>query len=336
MPDRPASTPEPARGAPSCREAFQALREAVAATVVGQHALLERLLVAVLADGHLLVEGVPGLAKTTAVRALADALGLGFRRIQFTPDMIPGDITGSEILQPAEGRFRFVPGPVFHELVLADEINRAPPKVQSALLEAMEERQVTVAGHTRALPEPFLVMATQNPLEQEGTYPLPEAQLDRFLMKVELGYPSQEEELEILRRHTRSWRGEPPSRSPAVSPGADGVLAARREVAAVYLDPMLERYIVALVHATRDPGPWDPEAARWLERGASPRACLALARAARARAWLEGRDHVEPDDLLALAPDVLRHRLRLGFAAQAEGITPGQAVDRLLEAVPVP
>ncbi|KAF0192450.1 MAG: MoxR-like ATPase [Gammaproteobacteria bacterium] len=314
---------------------FDALRRHLEHAIVGQHALVERLLISLLADGHLLVEGLPGLAKTTAVRALASGLAMRFQRIQFTPDMIPGDITGTDIFVPRDGHFEFVEGPVFSDVILADEINRAPPKVQSALLEAMQERQVTVGTTTRALPPVFLVMATQNPIDHEGTYPLPEAQLDRFLLKVQLGYPTQDEELEILRRVSRQLASDTAA---AVLPvlGSDDVLAARHAVNGIYLDAMLERYIVALVAATRDPSPWDAELGQWLERGASPRATLALARAGKARAWLHGRDFVEPGDLLELAHDVLNHRIAPSFTARAEGINAARIIERLLDIVPVP
>jgi len=331
------------------RHSIAALKDHLKKTIVGQQRLVDRLLITVLTEGHLLVEGVPGLAKTTAVRTLAGGMALRFQRIQFTPDMIPGDITGTDIFVPADGHFRFIEGPIFHEVVLADEINRAPPKVQSALLEAMQEHQVTVAGTTHALPEVFLVMATQNPIEQEGTYPLPEAQLDRFIMKVELNYPNADEELEILNRETARLRQSiNASHTPPLPPGegrgegiqsatsADDILAARNAVNQLYIDPMLERYIVTLVGATREPTRWDDELATWLSRGASPRATLAIARCARARAYLAERDFVEPADILDVAADVLNHRIGMSFTARAEGIKPTQAVMRILERVPVP
>jgi MoxR-like ATPase len=312
-----------------------ALKDHLQRTIVGQQRLVDRLLITILTEGHLLVEGVPGLAKTTAVRTLAGGMALRFQRIQFTPDMIPGDITGTDIFVPADGHFRFIEGPIFHEIVLADEINRAPPKVQSALLEAMQEHQVTVAGTTRQLPEVFLVMATQNPIEQEGTYPLPEAQLDRFIMKVELDYPNADEELEILKRDTTRLRGGDSALAQAALLSAD-ILAARHAVNQLYIDPMLERYIVTLVGATRDPKRWDDELAAWLSRGASPRATLALARCARARAYLAERDFVEPADILDVAADVLNHRIGMSFTARAEGVKPARAVARILERVPIP
>lgn len=311
------------------------LRARLQRDIIGQTALIDRLLVAVLTGGHVLLEGLPGLAKTTAVRVLAGGMALGFQRIQFTPDMIPGDITGSDIFLPQDGRFQFAPGPIFNEIILADEINRAPPKVQSALLEAMQERQVTVGGATRPLPGVFMVIATQNPLEQEGTYPLPEAQLDRFQMKVRIGYPSAEDELGILRLARGAAAGPRATPAdPALTAGA--VLELRDAVDGIYLDEMLERYIVALVGATREPTRWDAELADWLTRGASPRATLALAHTARAQALLAGRDFVEPDDILQLAPDVLNHRIGLGFAARAAGVTPDQAIERIVACVPIP
>ena len=314
---------------------FAALRAHLEQTIVGQSALIDYLLIGILADGHLLLEGLPGLAKTTAVRTLADGMALRFARIQFTPDLIPGDITGSDIFLPQEGRFRFVEGPIFNEVILADEINRAPPKVQSALLEAMQERQVTASGVTRPLEPVFLVIATQNPIEQEGTYSLPEAQMDRFLMKVTVQYPNADEELEILRReNARLTSVSRETSSAALTPKE--VLEARRQVNAIYMDDMLARYIVAVVSATRNPTPWPTPASEWFARGASPRATLALARAARARAFLRDRDFVEPGDILDLAFPVLNHRVALSFRAKAEGITTLQAINTLLEHIPVP
>jgi MoxR-like ATPase len=315
---------------------IERLRVHLQHTVIGQQRLLDRLLIAVLTGGHVLIEGLPGLAKTTAVRTLAGGLALGFQRIQFTPDMIPGDITGSDIFLPQDGQFQFIPGPVFNEIILADEINRAPPKVQSALLEAMQERQVTVGGTTRALPAIFLVIATQNPIEQEGTYPLPEAQLDRFQMKVRIDFPPAEDELKILHleRDRRAGAAEPAPADPVLA--ATEVLELRRVIDRLYLDEMLERYIIVLVGATREPARWDAELAEWLTRGASPRASLALAHTARAQAVLAGRDFVEPDDILQLAPDVLNHRIGLSFAARAAGVTAEQVIERIVACVPIP
>ncbi|HEB62843.1 MAG TPA: MoxR family ATPase [Gammaproteobacteria bacterium] len=317
------------------REYFTALQSHLEQQIIGQSALLERLLITALTGGHILVEGPPGLAKTTAVRTLAHSMALHFQRIQFTPDMIPGDITGSDIFIPQEGHFQFIKGPIFHEIILADEINRAPPKVQSALLEAMEERQVTVGGTTRKLPPVFMVMATQNPIEQEGTYPLPEAQLDRFLMKFKLTYPTEDHELTILQQHNQQLR-EPATSKIEASLTPDQLLEVRNKINAIYIDEMLERYIVTLVNATRTPEQWDDEVSAWIERGASPRATLALAHASRARAYLHGRDFVEPADIIDLAYDILNHRITLSFAARTENITCKQAIKRLVEKVPVP
>lgn len=322
------------------QNALTALKAHIENTLVGQTVLVECLLISVLANGHLLVEGVPGLAKTTAVRALAEGIAARFQRIQFSPDLIPGDITGTDIFIPNEGRFRFVEGPIFNDIILADEINRAPPKVQTALLEAMQEQQVTVGGVTRKLSPVFLVMATQNPIEQEGTYPLPEAQLDRFLMKVELDYPTTTEELEILRRDSARLQGAGTDTGTTTTPHApwtsQHIMEARTAVNYIYMDQMLERYIVTLVGATRDATRWDDQAPRWLARGASPRATLALAHAARARAYLRERDFVEPGDIMDLAYHVLNHRIALSFAARADGVTRQQIITRLLDKIPMP
>ncbi len=317
----------------SLQQTFSDLKQHLAEQIIGQHALVERLLIALLADGHLLVEGAPGLAKTTAIKALASCLAGDFHRIQFTPDLLPSDVTGSEIFRPETGQFEFQRGPVFHNLVLADEINRAPAKVQSALLEAMGERQVSVGMRTFPLPEPFMVMATQNPIEQEGTYPLPEAQLDRFLMHVLIGYPESSAEraiLHLVRRQSQEPHPVAPDRL-----DAQQVNAARAAVADVYMASGVEDYVLALVLSTRDPQAVDDDLARWLSFGVSPRGTIALDRCSRARAWLEGRDYVTPDDVRALAPDVLRHRLILSYEAEAAGITPDHAIQRLLERVPV-
>ena len=314
---------------------FLQLRQHLEQTIIGQGALLDRLVIGLLTGGHLLLEGAPGLAKTTAVKALAAGVHAGFQRVQFTPDLMPGDLTGSDIFDPREHAFRFVEGPIFHEIVLADEINRAPPKVQSALLEAMAEHQVTVGGVTRRLPELFLVLATQNPLEHGGTYPLPEAQLDRFMLHVNLDYPSMEEELLILQRDRRLHYGEDqPVPDTPLLPAA--VLQARREVAEIHIEPVLERYVVTLVTATRNLGQLRPEWSEYVEVGASPRASIALLRAASALAYLRNRDYVIPEDILALAPDVLRHRIIPGYTAQAEGIDRDAIIRGLVEAVPVP
>jgi MoxR-like ATPase len=316
------------------------LLDEVGRVVVGQRALLEGLLVGLLSGGHVLVEGVPGLAKTTAVRTLAQALGLGFRRVQFTPDLLPGDLLGTPVYLPEEHRFVVRRGPIFTPVLLADEINRAPAKVQSALLEAMEEHQVTIGDESLPLPEPFFVMATQNPIEHEGTYPLPEAQIDRFLLKLVVPYPSAEEELEIATGDGR--------RPAAVAPVADAsrVEAMRRAAAAVYVADAVADYAVRLVRATREPGaagarvrgPGDAEraASGLVAVGASPRASLFLLRAARARALLDGRDWATPHDVKRVAPDVLRHRVLLTYEAEADGVPPDAVVDAVLAAVATP
>lgn len=317
------------------QEAFRALRRHLEQVIVGQPRLLDRLMICLLTGGHLLLEGPPGLAKTTAVNTLASGVHASFQRIQFTPDLMPGDLTGSDVFDPREDAFRFVPGPLFHEIVLADEINRAPPKVQSALLEAMAEHQVTVGGTTRRLPDLFVVMATQNPLEQSGTYPLPEAQLDRFLLHTVLDYPTAEEELEILRRDRgRHYGSDPDDFESTLKPGT--VLAARREVAEVHVEDVIERYVVALVGATRRLGEIDPDWSGFLMAGASPRASIALLRAASALAYLRERDYVIPDDVLEVAPDVLRHRLVPGYAAAAAQVSVDAMVRRILDSVPAP
>src|SRR5690606_1779422 len=318
-------------------DAFRALRDALTAEIVGQAHLVGSLLVALLADGLLLVEGAPGLAKTSAIRALAARLDAGFARLQFTPDLLPADLTGTEVWRPQDGRFEFQPGPVFHPLLLADEINRAPAKVQSALLEAMGERQVTVGGKTWPLPELFLVMATQNPIEQEGTFPLPEAQLDRFLMYVRVGYPDASAEAEILRLARERARNALDHQLPQPRrlPLAD-VFAARAAVLELHLAPQLERYLIELVLASRDAARYDADLARRIAWGASPRGSIALERCARAHAWLAGRDFVTPEDVRAIAPDVLRHRVLPSYEATAEGWDGDRLVAELLERVPVP
>ena len=318
-------------------DAFRALREDLSREIVGQAGMIERLLIALLADGHLLVEGAPGLAKTTAIRALASRLEADFARVQFTPDLLPADLTGTEVWRPQDGRFEFQPGPIFHPILLADEINRAPAKVQSALLEAMGERQVTVGRQTYPLPALFLVMATQNPIEQEGTFPLPEAQLDRFLMHVRIGYPRVDAETEILRLARERARDvlQAASHAPARMPQAH-VFAARAAVLDLHFAPALERYLVEIVLASRDAGRYDAALARRIAWGASPRGSIALERCARARAWLEGRDFVTPEDVRAVAPDVLRHRVLPSYEATAEGWDGERLVSELLRLVPLP
>ena len=308
------------------------LREWLANKIVGQEHLIERLMIALLADGHLLVEGAPGLAKTKAIKTLSEGLEADFHRVQFTPDLLPADITGSDIYRPQQGTFEFQAGPLFHNLVLADEINRAPAKVQSALLEAMAERQISVGKNTYPLPDLFLVMATQNPIEQEGTYPLPEAQMDRFLMHILVDYPAPETERAILAL----------SRQEALNEAGTGIeplpqktlFAARQAVNQIHMTEAVEEYLVQLILATRNSESYGGDLAQWLDYGASPRATIALDRCSRSLAWMEGRDFVTPDDIRAVAHDVLRHRLILSFEAEANGITANQVIDKLLDTVP--
>ncbi len=302
--------------------------------IIGQERLVRRLLMALLCDGHLLVEGAPGLAKTRAVKDLAAGVEGDFHRIQFTPDLLPSDVTGTEVFHPETRTFAFQQGPVFHNLLLADEINRAPAKVQSALLEAMAEHQVSVGRQTFALPDLFLVMATQNPIEQEGTYPLPEAQLDRFLLHVRVDYPDVVAEQRILRLVRGEDRGEVATKPPVELRQAD-LFAARREVLGVHMADPVETYLVQLVMATRQPERWGEDLARWIEFGASPRATLALDRCARAGAWLDGRDFVTPDDVREVFHDALRHRVILSFEAEAAGVDADALLSALVDRVPV-
>jgi MoxR-like ATPase len=319
----------------SVKEEIRQLRDYLHSRIVGQLVLVDRLLMALLADGHLLVEGAPGLAKTRAIKVLGEGIEGDFHRIQFTPDLLPADLTGTEIYRPQDGSFAFQKGPLFHNLVLADEINRAPAKVQSALLEAMAERQITVGRTTYRLPDLFLVMATQNPIEQEGTYPLPEAQLDRFLMHVRIDYPAPAEEMAILAlAHSEAREREAPR--PARRVTQETIFAARREVLDVYMADNLEQYLVQLVLATRNPAAYGDDVAGWLQYGASPRATISLDRCARVQAWLDGRDFVTPDDIQAVAPDVLRHRIILNYEAEAEGITPDRVIGEILARIAVP
>ena len=315
------------------QQGFARLKEALQQQIIGQPHLVERLLICLLSDGHLLVEGAPGLAKTKAINALAERIEGDFKRIQFTPDLLPGDITGTEIYRPQQQTFDFQAGPIFHNLILADEINRAPAKVQSALLEAMAERQVTVGGVTRPLSSLFMVMATQNPIEQEGTYPLPEAQLDRFVMHVVIDYPDSEAEQKIL----RLARGEAMQQqnSDDTKLSQDMVFSARQQVLNLHMSDAVEQYLVQLVMASRRPEPYGKDLASWIEYGASPRGTIALDRCARAHAWLNGRDYVSPDDVQAVAHDVLRHRLLLSFEAEASGMTVNKVINELLQRVPV-
>jgi MoxR-like ATPase len=315
------------------QERVSAVTQWLSKRIIGQEILLERLMTALLCGGHLLVEGAPGLAKTRAIKELAGAVDGDFHRIQFTPDLLPSDVTGTEIYRPEDGSFKFQRGPVFHNLLLADEVNRAPAKVQSALLEAMAEHQVSVGRETFRLPELFLVMATQNPIEQEGTYPLPEAQLDRFLMHVNVYYPDEASETDILhlvRRETteRVREVQAPYRLTE-----EDIFAARQSILAMYMAEPIERYIVALTMASREAR---GELSEWLEFGASPRGTIAMDQCSRTLAWLDGRDFVTPDDVQAIAHDVLRHRLILSFDAEAQGVTPDDVIDILINQVPVP
>ncbi|MDD2860082.1 MAG: MoxR family ATPase [Acidiphilium sp.] len=314
--------------------AIAILRAQLGQTIVGQHALLDRLTLALLTGGHLLVEGLPGLAKTTAVKTLAAAVHASFQRIQFTPDLLPGDLTGTDIFLPAEGTMRFSPGPLFHDIILADEINRAPAKVQAALLEAMQERQITIGGVTRAVPALFMVMATQNPLEQSGTYALPEAQLDRFLMQVVLDYPSEAEERLILDIQIDQRATSSPLETVPLDTAT--MLAARHEVRQVHLASALRHYIVELVRATRDPGALVPSLAGTVEAGGSPRAVLSLAHGAQALAYLRGRDFVLPDDILELAADTLRHRIVLTLDAEMQGISRDHLITSVINTLKIP
>ena len=322
----------------STQSAIIELKTYIAQHIIGQERLVDRLLIALLADGHLLVEGPPGLAKTRAIKVLGDGIECDFHRVQFTPDLLPADLTGTEVYRPQDGSFKFQQGPLFHHLVLADEINRAPAKVQSALLEAMAERQITIGRETYPLPELFLVMATQNPLEQEGTYPLPEAQLDRFLMHVTITYPLEADEKSILhlaREEARSAGTDKKLSSHHIVRQQD-VFDARDAVLDLYLSDDLEQYLLEIVLATRKPAAYGDDLAGWLEYGASPRATIALDRCARAHAWLAGRDYVGPDDIQAIAPDVLRHRIILNYEAAADGITADRFVTELISRIAVP
>lgn len=306
-------------------------------SVIGQDDVVERLLIALLANGNVLLEGLPGLAKTRAVKSLAQTLEAGLSRIQFTPDLLPSDVTGTEIYQntPEGGTFKFQPGPIFNNLVLADEINRAPAKVQAALLEAMEERQVTVAGTTHKLPNLFMVLATQNPIEQEGTYPLPEAQMDRFLMKIYIDYPTQESEKQVIRLVRREEKQEKAELGEKVTVPQAVIFAARREIQDVHVSEAIETYITDLIFATRYPDRYSAELKTWIQVGASPRGSLSLDKASRVQAWMQGRNFVTPDDVRAIAKDVLRHRITPSYEAEADRISTDQLVEELLKLVAV-
>jgi MoxR-like ATPase len=320
---------------------FESARVQLGNQILGQRHLTDRLLIALLSDGHLLVEGAPGLAKTRAIKSLAGLIDSDFHRVQFTPDLLPSDLTGTDIYDPQQAIFKFQKGPLFHNIILADEINRAPAKVQSALLEAMAERQITIGKTTHPLPELFMVMATQNPIEQEGTYPLPEAQLDRFLLHVNVDYPStdvesrimelaHDEALQMVQGRTRL------DDSNNVKISTSEINAAREETLNIFLSQPIQEYIVQLILATRNPQAYNPELKNWIEYGASPRGSIGLERVARAHAWLSGRDFVSPDDVQSMIHDALRHRLILSFSAEAEGIDTDHVISRLLELVPVP
>ena len=321
----------------SVAEQFQKLEAHASGLIIGQAHLINRMLIALLCDGHLLVEGAPGLAKTRAIKVLADSIEGDFHRLQFTPDLLPADLTGTDIYRPQEGTFEFRKGPLFHNLILADEINRAPAKVQSALLEAMEERQISVGDKSYPLESLFMVMATQNPIEQEGTYPLPEAQLDRFLLHVVVGYPSVADERRILvlnRNEAKQARRD--MFQPPELLSMESIMQARQDILNLHLAPELEEYIVNVVVATRNPGAVDPAFEGQVQYGASPRACMGIDRGARAHAWLAGRDFVGPEDIQAVAPDVLRHRLVLSFEAEADGVDADSVIRGVLDGVGVP
>ena len=314
-------------------EGIKELRNRVQTSIIGQEDVITRILIGLLTDGNVLLEGLPGLAKTRAVKSLASHLSCKLRRIQFTPDLLPSDITGTEIYQPdSQEKFFFQPGPIFSNLVLADEINRAPAKVQAALLEAMEERQVSVAGKTHKMEPLFMVLATENPIEQEGTYPLPEAQLDRFILKILIGYPSDADEIRIMRL-VREETGKPPA---VVEPLAQQVIFdARKEIGAVRVSPPAEKYMADIVSATRNPGKLNDDLKKWISYGASPRGTIALDKCSRASAWLDGRDYVTPDDIRSIAHGVLRHRIILSYSANAEGLHADAVIDEVLKNVAV-
>ncbi|MDH3336881.1 MAG: MoxR family ATPase [Gammaproteobacteria bacterium] len=321
----------------SVAEQFQQLEAHASSLIIGQSHLINRMLIALLCDGHLLVEGAPGLAKTRAIKVLAESIEGNFHRLQFTPDLLPADLTGTDIYRPQEGTFEFRKGPLFHNLILADEINRAPAKVQSALLEAMEERQITVGDRSYGLDDLFMVMATQNPIEQEGTYPLPEAQLDRFLLHVEVGYPTTEDERRILvLNRDEAKSGQRDAFQPPELLSVASIMQARQDILRLHLAPELEEYIVNIVVSTRDPGRVDESLNGQVMYGASPRASMGIDRAARAHAWLSGRDYVGPEDIQEIASDVLRHRLVLSFEAEADGVSENSVIDRILDGVGVP
>ena len=318
-------------------EKVQQLEAHASGLIIGQSHLINRMIIALLCDGHLLVEGAPGLAKTRAIKVISESIEGDFHRLQFTPDLLPADLTGTDIYRPQEGTFEFRKGPLFHNLILADEINRAPAKVQSALLEAMEERQITVGDRSYALEDLFMVMATQNPIEQEGTYPLPEAQLDRFLLHVEVGYPTPEDERRILvLNRDEAKAGERDAFQPPELLSIESIMQGRQEILGLHLAPELEEYIINIVTTTRNPGAVDDSLQGQVLYGASPRASMGIDRAARAHAWLAGRDFVGPEDIQAIASDVLRHRIVLSFEAEADGVDTNSVIQRILDGVGVP
>lgn len=324
----------------NARDAITTLQAQMERSIIGQRDLIRQMVVGLLASGHLLLESLPGLAKTRAVKSMARNLDAEMRRIQFTPDLLPSDITGTEVLHQHDGQniFQFQPGPIFGNVILADEINRAPAKVQAALLEAMEERQITVAGTTHKMPDLFIVMATQNPIEQEGTYPLPEAQLDRFLMKVLVDYPDKDSEVSVLAlvrsEEVATAASTTDEQLKRIEPAS--VFEARSEIHGLHVAPAIEQYIMALIDATRHPANYDKTLASWIQIGASPRGGIALERTSRVHAWLDGRDHVSPDDVRAMVHPVLRHRIILSYDASADGIHADQVIDKILELVAVP
>lgn len=314
-------------------EQFKQLLDYLNSQIVGQSDLTKRLVIALLSSGHLLVEGAPGLAKTTAIKTLSSCIDCSYHRIQFTPDLLPADLTGTDIYIPEQHSFQFQSGPLFHNFLLADEINRAPAKVQSALLEAMGEKQITIGKKSHALPNLFLVMATQNPIEQEGTYPLPEAQLDRFMLFVKIGYPDHNAEAQILalnRIGNKQIFADKPNLS------QETIFSAQKQIGEIHLSKAIEDYIIQLILATRTPAKYSADLAKWISFGASPRGTIALERSARAHAWLDGRDYVTPHDIHVMIHEVLRHRILLSFEAEVEGITSDQVIDNVLNLVPIP
>ncbi|MFA9421841.1 MAG: AAA family ATPase [Gammaproteobacteria bacterium] len=331
------ANPKPEPGSSTARDQVQVLMDYMNSHILGQQELVTRMLITLLADGHLLVEGAPGLAKTRAVKTLAAGLEGDFKRIQFTPDLLPSDLTGTDVYRPQDGSFEFQPGPLFHQIIVADEINRAPAKVQSALLESMEERQITVGNRTYPLSDLFFVMATQNPIEQEGTYPLPEAQLDRFLLKVNIDYPAVSSEVKIMQQVRKEALGDSLAlKVPATLPlSQQAIFGVRQQILSLHMAESVEEYIAQLVNATRNPQAYSSDLEQWIQYGASPRATLAFDRCARALAWLDNRDYVSPEDVQQLAHEILRHRVLLNYQAEMDGINPDAVIDELLSQVPV-